>query len=49
MMDPNGPCTKSINAIKVPDGMYKKGISQKNKSYVLCDTPGLGDTMNHES
>ena len=48
-MDPIGPCTKYINAIKVPDGMYKKGVSQKSKSLILCDTPGLGDNMNIES
>ena len=29
--------------------MYKKGVSQKNKSFILCDTPGLGDKMNHAS
>lgn len=49
LTDPIGPCTKSIHAIKVPDGMYKKGLAQKYKTLVLCDTPGLGDSMNHAS
>lgn len=49
LTDPIGPCTKSIHAIKIPDGMYKKGLAQKYKTLVLCDTPGLGDSMNHAS
>ncbi len=43
------PCTRHVNAIKIPDGIYKKGVFQKHKSATICDTPSLVDSPCIES
>jgi ABC-type dipeptide/oligopeptide/nickel transport system ATPase component len=41
-------CTRFINAVPIPDAMYPKGTSQNKKSFVICDSPGLGDSAGVE-
>jgi predicted GTPase len=37
-------CTRYINAVPIPNEMYKIGVSEFKKTLVICDTPGFGDS-----
>lgn len=41
-------CTRYINAVKVPEKMYKKSIPLNKRDIVICDSPGFGDSAGVE-
>ena len=41
-------CTRYINAVKVPEKMYKKTFPVNKRNIVICDSPGFGDSAGVE-
>jgi hypothetical protein len=37
-------CTRYINATPIPKSMYPIGTPETKKTFVLCDSPGFGDS-----
>jgi predicted GTPase len=37
-------CTRYINAVPVPAEMYMKNTPERKKTFVICDSPGFGDS-----